>query len=123
VTERRITRRALLVALGAVGGAGLTLGAMEALGLLPPIGSTRVDFRAPSRTDFTLTGRSSASVIVLGAGVAGLTVAYELEKAGYRCTILEARDRAGGRNWTVRGGTKEAALDGTSQTATFKSSP
>jgi len=78
VTERRVTRRALLVALGAVGGAGLTLGAMEALGLLPPVGSTRVDFRAPSRTDFTLTGRASASVIVLGAGVAGLTVAYEL---------------------------------------------
>lgn len=119
MTERRVTRRALLVALGAVGGAGLTLGAMEALGLLPPVGSTRVDFRAPSRTDFTLTGRASASVIVLGAGVAGLTIAYELEKAGYHCTILEARDRAGGRNWTVRGGTKESALDGTSQTATF----
>ena len=119
MTERRITRRALLVALGAAGGAGLTLGAMEALGRLPPVGSTKVDFRAPSRTDFTLTGRASASVIVLGAGIAWLTAAYELEKAGYRCTILEARDRPGGRNWTVRAGTKETALDGSTQTATF----
>ena len=119
VNERKITRRALLVALGAAGGAGLTLGAMEALGLLPPVGSTRVDFRPPARSDFTLTGRASASVIVLGAGIAGLTTAYELEKAGYRCTILEARDRPGGRNWTVRGGTRETALDGSTQTARF----
>ena len=119
MADRKITRRALLVALGAAGGAGLTLGAMEALGLLPPITSTKVDFHPPSRTDFTLSGRASASVVVLGAGIAGLTTAYELEKAGYRCTILEARDRPGGRNWTVRAGTKETSLDGSTQTAAF----
>jgi monoamine oxidase len=43
-------------------------------------------------------------VLVLGAGVAGLACAYELGKAGYDCTVLEARDRVGGRSMTLRGG-------------------
>lgn len=58
-------------------------------------------------------------MLVLGAGVAGLAAAYELEKAGYRCEVLEARDRPGGRSWTVRGGTSETDLDGNTQTARF----
>jgi len=45
-------------------------------------------------------------VAIIGAGPAGLAAAYELGKAGYHCTILEARDRAGGRNWTVRRGSE-----------------
>jgi monoamine oxidase len=72
----------------------------------------------PSPADFTLQGRvNGTTVLVLGAGVAGLTAAYELEKAGYRCAVLEARDRPGGRNWTVRDGTVETDLDGVTQTA------
>ena len=43
-------------------------------------------------------------VIILGAGIAGLTAAYELSKTGYGVTILEATARAGGRSLTVRGG-------------------
>jgi monoamine oxidase len=39
---------------------------------------------------------------VVGAGLAGLACAYELERAGWRATVLEARDRAGGRVWTMR---------------------
>jgi monoamine oxidase len=42
----------------------------------------------------------------LGAGIAGLVAAYELTKAGYKCVVLEARERPGGRNWTIRGGSK-----------------
>jgi len=41
-------------------------------------------------------------VIVIGAGLAGLTAAYELTKSGHDVTILEARNRAGGRVFTVR---------------------
>ena len=41
-------------------------------------------------------------VLVLGAGMAGLMAAYQLERAGYSVTILEARTRAGGRIETLR---------------------
>ncbi|MEX1059981.1 MAG: NAD(P)/FAD-dependent oxidoreductase [Methyloceanibacter sp.] len=40
---------------------------------------------------------SGKSVIVIGAGFAGLTAAYELLSAGYDVTVLEARDRVSGR--------------------------
>jgi monoamine oxidase len=46
------------------------------------------------------------TVVILGAGIAGLASAYELQKAGYRCVILEALDRPGGRNFTARRGTR-----------------
>jgi monoamine oxidase len=44
------------------------------------------------------------NVVVLGAGIAGMTAAYELRKADYTCKILEARSRPGGRNWSLRQG-------------------
>jgi monoamine oxidase len=60
-----------------------------------------------------------ARVIILGAGVAGLSAAWELGKAGYACVILEARTRIGGRNWTLRGGDAVELADGTVQKVAF----
>src|SRR5260370_1327414 len=40
--------------------------------------------------------------LVLGAGLAGLAAAYELKKAGFAVTVLEARSRPGGRVLTWR---------------------
>lgn len=42
------------------------------------------------------------SVLVLGAGLAGLSAAWELVDAGHEVTVLEARSRAGGKVSTVR---------------------
>lgn len=49
-------------------------------------------------------------VVVAGAGLAGLAVANELARAGRTVTIVEARDRIGGRAWTVRAAFREGAF-------------
>lgn len=45
---------------------------------------------------------TATHVLILGAGVAGLTAARLLHDAGYRVLLLEGRDRFGGRLWTNR---------------------
>jgi NADPH-dependent 2,4-dienoyl-CoA reductase/sulfur reductase-like enzyme len=45
---------------------------------------------------------SSRSIVVVGAGFAGLTAAWWLSHHGASVVVLEARDRVGGRVWTHR---------------------
>ena len=104
-----VTRRRFLTEVAAAGGTSLAYEAMTALGLLA----------APSQADFNLTGHvKGARVVILGAGLSGMTAAYELGKAGFDCRVLEARARPGGRVFTVRRGTASAET-GTTQTAAF----
>ena len=105
-----LTRRAFLEQLAHVGGTGLVMSGMQALGF--GIGAAP---EGPPK----LTGGGGKKVVVLGTGVAGLTAAYELSSAGYDVTILEARDRVGGRSYTARRGTKLTELGGQPQTCTF----
>ncbi len=106
------TRRDFLQQVGSIGGYRATYLSMQALGL---IGT------AAAAEPLTLQkgGSHGTKVVVLGAGVAGLSAAYELRKAGYECLVLEARDRVGGRSWTIRRGAQLAMNDGTKQVCEF----
>lgn len=115
-------RREFLRAVGISGGAGAMFATMGALGLAPEaaaVVAAEPAFTAPRRSDFSLSGRAAARVVIVGGGIAGLTTAYELGKAGYDCTVLEARDRTGGRNLTVRVGDTTSDTYGHVQTARF----
>lgn len=105
-----MTRRQFLQRVGAVGGSSMMFGAMNALDLLgEPVG------RRPGWS-----GRGeNKRVLILGAGLSGLAVGYELGKLGYDYTILEARDRVGGVNHTIRRGTRGTETDGQSQLCEF----
>jgi monoamine oxidase len=49
-------------------------------------------------------------IVVVGAGLAGLTAAYRLKQAGYLVQVYEASDRLGGRCWTIRGAFAEGQI-------------
>jgi monoamine oxidase len=48
------------------------------------------------------TSSTPKRVVIVGAGMAGLVAAYELQRAGHDPVVLEARDRIGGRVFTIR---------------------
>jgi len=100
------TRRGLIRMFGAVGGVAGAMAAMRGMGAMaaPADGPRMLNLDKDAGT-----GRS---VVVLGAGVAGLAAAYELEQAGYSVRVFEARGRAGGRNWTWRDGELVEHRDG-----------
>jgi monoamine oxidase len=62
---------------------------------------------------------SGRRVVVIGAGVAGLVAAYEIEKQGGEAIVLEARQRVGGRAWTLRGGDTVSHIGEDDQTVGF----
>src|SRR5215471_3935997 len=97
---------------GQAGGYGSTFLLMQSLGLLPAP-------QASAQTRVRLSPGGGTSVVILGAGIAGLAAAYELNNAGYKCVVLEAREHPGGRNWSIRGGTKIVFDDGTEQLCAF----
>jgi len=108
------TRRAFLMQVGKVGGFGAAYMMMQSWGLLP------LPEAAVSKVRLRPGSGQGKRIVILGAGIAGMVAAWELEKAGYNCTILEARDRAGGRNWTIRNGTRVEMTDGTTQICSFE---
>jgi monoamine oxidase len=105
------TRRDFLGKALAVGGSGFLLASMKAWGM--DIASTR---DAPPMLQGSGKGKT---VVILGAGLAGMTAAYELSKLGYTCKVLEARDFAGGRCQTARTGTVLEELGGEKQVCKF----
>ena len=108
-----MTRRELIWHAARTGGYGAAFLAMRSMDLLASPLAVTTPFKIPSST-----GRGT-KVAILGAGIAGLVAAYELRKAGFDCTVLEARQRPGGRNWTIRRDAKVEFTDGTVQQCSF----
>ncbi|MDP2715655.1 FAD-dependent oxidoreductase [Rheinheimera sp.] len=92
-----ITRRQCLNLLAKAGGSSAVLHAAGLFGLTAtPAAASPVSLKP-------LMGKKR-TVLILGAGISGLTAAYELERAGYSCRIIEASHRIGGRVMTLRHG-------------------
>lgn len=107
-----VRRRDLLSLIGAMAGGAAMYHAMTALGY-----AAESSYRGPIRLEGDPKG---ASVLILGAGLAGMTAALELQNAGYKVQVLEFNSRAGGRNWTLRRGDSFTELGGFKQNCEFE---
>jgi monoamine oxidase len=106
-----LSRRDLLRMIGVAAGGASMYQAMSTLGIAAD---------SPYRGPIDLQGvPKGASVLILGAGMAGMAAAYELRNAGYTVQVLEYNGRAGGRNWTWRGGDRYTELGGATQECRF----
>jgi monoamine oxidase len=106
-----MNRRSLLKLIGTVAGSAVMYQAMSELGHAGESGYTGpIELKGDPK---------GASVLVLGAGLAGMTAALELRNAGYRVQVLEYNDRPGGRNWSLYGGDTYTELGGFKQQVQF----
>ena len=117
----KMARREFLAGLGRAVGGSVMLRSMLAMGISTTVascGSSSAAPRSPGSQAPPATPRpisprpgdwpanvgTGKRVLVLGAGIAGMVTAIEMKKLGYDCTVLEARDVAGGRVRTLRSG-------------------
>jgi monoamine oxidase len=100
-----LSRRALIHRVGKAGGVAAAYRTMAAMGLLPILDA----YAGPP----ALPPGNRRRIVIIGAGIAGMVLAWELRKAGYAPTILEARSRPGGRNWSLRAGDEVQETNGT----------
>jgi monoamine oxidase len=106
-----LSRRSLFSMIGAAAGASAMYNAMTSLGF-----AAESKYSGPVNLQGDAKG---ASVLILGAGLAGMTAALELRNAGYKVQILEYNARAGGRSWSLRGGDSYTELGGARQQCEF----
>ncbi len=108
-----VSRRQFLTRVGQAGGYSAAFAVMQGMGLMEARAARAEPVQA------TPGSGKGTRVVVLGGGIAGLASAYELKNLGYDVTVLEARSRPGGRNYTVRGGDTVQLTDGTVQRCTW----
>ncbi|MDZ7645485.1 MAG: FAD-dependent oxidoreductase [Woeseiaceae bacterium] len=131
--DERMKRRDFLAAIGRSVGGTAMLRVMTAIGVgttvagcgsssasgnggnapnpPPPPGPSGIV--SPRPGDWPAGVGTGRSVVILGAGIAGMTTALEMTRLGYDCTLLEATPRAGGRNRTIRSADIVAETDAT----------
>src|SRR5436190_8571467 len=108
-----VTRRSLLGSMARLGGAGAVYETLAVWDFLKPAPALAASLALPRDSG------KGKTVAILGAGVSGLCAAYELDRAGYDCVILEPQRRAGGRSLTLRRGDVFQELNQPAQTCTF----
>jgi monoamine oxidase len=72
-------------------------------GLIKSAGAGAIALSALGRLTPVARAAAAPRIVVIGAGLAGLTCAYRLKQAGYTAQVYEASDRLGGRCWSIRG--------------------
>jgi monoamine oxidase len=97
--EQAVTRRSMLRGAAGVGAAAL---ASSALAGCAADSSGGIDDVALGRARSALP-KATGSVAIIGAGLAGLSCAYQLQKSGLTATIYEASARSGGRCYSMGG--------------------
>jgi monoamine oxidase len=136
MAPRNTSRRAFLEALGRAGGGTVVVRALSALGITVSAascgggGSSSASAATPPSTpapppsvgspdpypipeNWPSDVGNGTRVLILGAGIAGMSCAWEMARLGYNCTILEAGASAGGRCRTLRSGDRVEELDST----------
>ena len=139
--EKKIARREFLENIGKAAGSTAMIRAMMAMGIgvgVSSCGSSSADspttqmssnaqpislgsyssLKSARPGDWPANSGAGKSVVILGAGIAGMTSAFELQELGYSVSILEATNRAGGRIRTIRSGDVVNELT-SSQTCNF----
>lgn len=106
-----MTRRRLLRMIGLTAGSAAMYQAMSSLDL-----AAESSFKGPPGLSGAPKG---SSVLIPGAGIAGMVAACELRKAGYKVRVLEHHVRAVGRNWSLRGGDRCTELGGATRGCQF----
>jgi monoamine oxidase len=111
-TAKGLTRRRFLEGVGLAGGSAALYETMTAMGLI------NIPEAWAGPPELPQGSGKGKSVVILGAGIGGLTAAYELTRANYSCQIIELTERAGGRNHTARRGSVVKEVNPTSGVTT-----
>lgn len=106
------TRRDFLRMVGVTAGGAVLMQTMQGMGVM-----AESSYAGPLQLQGAGNGKK---ILILGAGLAGMTSALELSKQGYEVEILEFNDRAGGRVWSVRRGDRYEELGGAVQYVNFE---
>ncbi|MCC3862120.1 flavin monoamine oxidase family protein [Pseudemcibacter aquimaris] len=106
------SKRDFLQSLGVIGGSAAVYTAMQGMGIAKAATSEK-----PPVMNTEANGKK---VIILGAGLSGMAMAYEMTKKGYDCKIIEARSFVGGRCQSARKGTVLQEVGGETQVCRFE---
>ncbi|KAJ6189023.1 hypothetical protein N7519_003931 [Penicillium mononematosum] len=68
---------------------------------VPALASPQTKFEIEAYAAVPQEPLREVDVVVVGAGLSGLKAAWEVQKAGFSCVVVEARDRVGGKTYSV----------------------